>query len=77
MNGWLIQIPVQRHGSGGRPVAHLYAAWVEDPRDALAAVLRHTGDVHEKPETVAQLSEAALIGLGLERGAVCRVQPYS
>ena len=76
MSGWLIQVPVQRHGGGGRPIAHLYAAWLEDPIDALDAVRRRLRDFRDKPETVAPLSDAALRGLGLERGAVCRVQAH-
>ena len=77
MSGWLIQVPVQRFGGSGRPVAHLYAAWIADPYDAMDAVKNHTGEPHEKPETLVELSDAALIGLGLQRGAVCRLQAYS
>jgi hypothetical protein len=45
--------------------------------DALDAVLRHMSDYAEKPKTVAPLPDAALLGLGLEQGQVCRVQTYS
>ena len=77
MSGWLIQVPVRRSGESGRPIAYLYAAWVPEPMDALDAVLRHINDYAEKPETVTPLSNAALLGLGLEQGQVCRVQTYS
>jgi hypothetical protein len=77
MSGWLIQVPVRRSGGSGRPIAHLYAAWVPEPFDALEAVNRHISDASEKSETVTPLSDAALLGLGLEQGQVCRVQTYS
>jgi hypothetical protein len=77
MSGWLIQVPVKRSGRSGRLLAHLYAAWVPEPTDALEAVHRHISDYTVKPETVAPLSDAALLGLGLEQGQVCRVQTYS
>jgi hypothetical protein len=77
MSGWLIQVPVKRSGGSGRPIAYLYAAWVNEPMDALDAVHRHISDYTVKPETVAPLSDAALLGLGLEHGQVCRVQTYS
>ena len=66
MSGWLIQVPVKRSGGSGRPIAYLYAAWVPEPMDALEAVNRHISDDTAKPETVAPLSDAALLGLGLE-----------
>src|SRR5690348_13220883 len=52
-------------------------AWVPEPMDALDAVHRHMSDYTVKPETVAPLFDAALLGLGLEHGQVCRVQSYS
>src|SRR3954452_17309884 len=36
MSGWLIQVPVRRVGT--EPIVHLYAVWVPDKTDALAAV---------------------------------------
>jgi hypothetical protein len=77
MSGWLVEVPVKRSGGSGRPLAHLYAAWVPEPPDALDAVHRHMSDYTVKPETVAPLSDAALLGLGLAQGQVCRVQTYS
>ena len=77
MSGWLIQVPVKRSGGSGRPIAYLYAAWVPELMDALDTVHRHLSDYYDKPETVAPLSDAALLGLGLEQGQVCRVQTYS
>jgi hypothetical protein len=77
MSGWLVQVPVKWSGGSGRPIANLYAAWLPDAVDALDAVLRHMSDYAEKPKTVAPLPDAALLGLGLEQGQVCRVQTYS
>jgi hypothetical protein len=77
LSGWLIQVPVKRSGGSGRPIAHLYTAWVPEPTDALEAVHRHISDYSVKPETLALLSDAALLGLGLDQGQVCRVQTYS
>jgi len=46
---------------------------VPELTDALDAVHQHMSDYTVKPETVAPLSDAALLGLGLEHGQVCRV----
>ena len=36
MGGWLVQVPVKRFGT--EALVHLYAVWMPDHTDALAAV---------------------------------------
>ena len=38
MGGWLVQVPVKRFGT--EALVHLYAVWMPDHTDALAAVER-------------------------------------
>ena len=71
MSGWLIEVPVKRFGM--EPLVHLYAVWLADEADALAAVEKGIDLPNERPELLIQLSNAALLGLGLARGEVCRV----
>jgi hypothetical protein len=78
MSGWLIQVPVKRFGTeSGTPLAHLYAAWLADAMDALAAVEERVDAPNEVPELVIELSDGALTGLGLSRGDVCRLHARS
>jgi hypothetical protein len=74
MSGWLIQVGVKRFGTeSGTPSVHLYAAWMADAMDALAAIEKRVDAPDEVPELLVELSDGALISLGLSRREVCRV----
>ena len=48
MGGWLVQVPVKRFGT--EATVHLYAVWLPDHTDALAAVERQVKSASERPE---------------------------
>jgi len=41
MGGWLVQVPVKRFGT--EALVHLYAVWMPDHTDAMAAVEKRVG----------------------------------
>ena len=71
MGGWLVQVPVKRFGT--EALVHLYAVWLPDHTDALAAVERQVEAPSERPELLIELADGAMAGLGLSRGEVCRI----
>ena len=75
MSGWLIQVPVRRFGT--EPIVHMYAVWLSDHTDALFAVERLVDAPKEMPDLLVELSDGALVGLGLSRGDVCRIHAKS
>ena len=75
MSGWLIQVPVRRFGT--ESIVHVYAVWVPDHTDALAAVEKRVDTPNEVPELLVELSDGTLRGLGLSRGDVCRIHAKS
>ena len=68
MSGWLIQVPVRRFGT--EPIVHLYAVWVPDNTDALAAVEKRVDTTNEMPELLVELSDGTLRGLAREETCV-------
>ena len=56
---------------------HLYAGWVPDHTEALAAVEKRVDTPNEMPELLVELSDGTLRGLGLSRGDVCRIHAKS
>jgi hypothetical protein len=62
---------------GTEPIVHLYAVWVPDKTDALAAVEKQVDAPNEMPELLVELSDGTLRGLGLSRGDVCRIHAKS
>ena len=56
---------------------HLYAVWVPDHTEALAAVEKRVDTPNEMPELLVELSDRTLRGLGLSRGDVCRIHAKS
>jgi len=71
MGGWLVQVPVKRFGT--EATVHLYAAWLPDYTDALAAVERQVEAPSEVPKLLIELADGAMAGLGISRGEVCRI----
>jgi hypothetical protein len=71
MGGWLVQVPVKRFGT--EATVHLYAVWLPDYTDALAAVERQVEAPSEVPKLLIELADGAMAGLGISRGEVCRI----
>jgi hypothetical protein len=71
MAGWLVQVPVKRFGT--EATVHVYAVWLPDHTDALAAVEKRVEAPSEVPELLIELADGAMAGLGLSRGEVCRI----
>jgi hypothetical protein len=73
----MIRVPSQ-YFDGSPAADELFAAWIDDAVDACRAVQQKfslTPD--EVAETLAQLSDAALRGIGLAPGEIGRAPPFA
>jgi hypothetical protein len=77
MSGWLIKISIDRIG-GGQPMDQLYAAWEPDQAAALDLVRTAFAPTNDEvPESLVELSDRALRGVGLKPGQVGHVRTIS
>ena len=58
MGGWLVQVPVKRFGT--EATVHVYAVWLPDHTDALAAVEKRVEAPSEVPELLIELADGAM-----------------
>jgi hypothetical protein len=75
MSGWLIKAVYPGMSSDGRRIVQVYAVRMSDEGAALAAVAERTGAVEPPPETLSQLADDVLEGIGLtDEGQIGLVQ---
>ena len=75
MSGWLIKTHSPGLNPGVRAIEEIWAAWIDDAVDAVIAVEKRSGVGDPPAETLRDLSEELLRGLGLtEKGQVVRVR---
>jgi hypothetical protein len=75
MSGWLIKAVYPGMSSDSRKIVQVYAVRTRDEEAALAAVGERTGAVEPPPETLSQLADDVLEGIGLtDEGQIGLVQ---
>jgi hypothetical protein len=75
MSGWLIKAVYPGMSSDSRKIVQVYAVRTSDEEAALAAVAERTGAVEPPPETLSQLADDVLEGIGLtDQGQIGLVQ---
>ena len=75
MSGWLIKAVYPSMSSDTRRIVQVYAVRMSDEVTALAAVAGRTGAVEPPPETLSQLADDVLEGIGLtDHGQIGLVQ---
>jgi hypothetical protein len=75
MSGWLIKAVYPGMSSDSRKIVQVYAVRTSDEEAALAAVAERTGAVKPSPETLSQLADDVLEGIGLtDEGQIGLVQ---
>jgi hypothetical protein len=75
MSGWLIKAVYPGMSSDSRKIVQVYAVRTSDEEAALGAVAERTGAVEPSPETLSQLADDVLEGIGLtDEGQIGLVQ---
>jgi hypothetical protein len=75
MKGWLVKVTSPGVDPTTRKIVEMWAAWVPDPAEAIAAVEQRSSEGDPPSETLCELSEELLRGAGLtEEGQVARVR---